>query len=165
MLGSLQAELAEAHGLAIGASAIAAAAERHLQSATERHHLRGMRRDAEETRARCLAVEQTYGARVADELRAHAIVVEHTIADVIGTWMTAATGPIGAWRLVIMGAAGEVAAWRSVRALAAHAAPDERAVGKLAAWALPVHERHLQVALARASALAATADRRAPSWG
>ena len=57
MLTVLEEKLAEAHGLAIGASAVTAKLAGWVELASLRPELDGMHRDAEETRARCLRVE------------------------------------------------------------------------------------------------------------
>jgi hypothetical protein len=83
--------------------------------------------------------------------------------DLAGAWFKAGTGPLTAWQFLAMGEAAEVAAWSALDRLAAR--DGDAPLQELAAWALPIQQRHLQVALDGAVALATTADPFAARWG
>jgi hypothetical protein len=165
MLDTLHERLAECHGLAIAAATVTTKVEHLVPRGSLHSHLRAMRDDADETRARCRQVERACGAVLADALRAHATGIDQKVADLVNAWFKAGTGPLAAWTFLTMSEAGEVAAWRVVAALAARAGLEATPVRALAAWALPVHERHLRVALKDASLLGGTIEPRAPRWG
>jgi hypothetical protein len=165
MLTNLHEQVAEAHGLAISASSVTARVERHVPRGALRRRLRTMRAEADETRARCLEVERSYGAELADELRARAIATDARGADLVDAWFKAATEPLAAWTFLTMAESAEAAAWRAVATLAARAGPEAEPVRALAAWALPVHDGHLRLALDHASLLAAMLGPGAPREG
>jgi hypothetical protein len=162
VLTILQEKLAEAHGLAIAASDAAATVEERCIAPALVRDLGLMRIDARETRERCLAAEQAFGADLAAEMLAHANGTALTGADLLDAWFKAGTDALKAWTFVAMGEAGEVAAWTAVRELAAD---EDPAVRELADWALPVQERHLQIALDNVAALAGDALPAAPRAG
>lgn len=159
----LEEKVAEAHGAAIAATTATEKVEQRLLDAELRHDLQRMRDEARETRARCLAVAESFGAEKANDMRAHANTTSEKLLDMVGAWFKAGTGPLAAWTFLVMGEAGEVAAWIAVAELARAAGNAD--VEELAAWALPVQERHLELALAGARRLAVTADPVAPRWG
>jgi hypothetical protein len=159
----LQQKLAEAHGLALAATAVARTVEERVEDPELGRLLHGLQRDAEETRARCLLVEQGFGEELATELLQHANSTHHRGADLVGAWFKAGTDPITAWTFLAMGEAGEVAAWSAVASLAERS--GEGAAVELAAWALPVQERHLEAVLAAAVRLADAFEPSAPRWG
>ena len=159
----LEQKLAEAHGLAIAASAACATVEERVGLASLRRELEQMQRDAEEVRARCLRVEQSFGEAVATELLAHANTTSEKAADLAGAWIKGGTGPLAAWAFLAMSEAGEVATWTALARLAAKG--DFAAVRELADWALPLQERHLSVALDGAAKLADTCDPLGARWG
>lgn len=161
MLTVLQQKLAEAHGLAMSAWVVAGKVAERVDDATLLRELEQMREEAEETRVRCLLVEQSLPAF--EELRAHANSTHETGADLVGAWFKAGTDPLRAWTFLAMGEAAEVAAWSAVAALAARADDDQ--IGGLAAWALPVQKRHLAAALDGAVVLSTGLDPAAPRWG
>ena len=119
--------------------------------------------DADDTRARCLALERSYGQELADELLAHANTAKEKAADLADAWFKAGTSPLAAWTFLAMGEAAEVAVWLAVQTLAAKA--EEGAVLRLAAWALPVQRRHLDTALSGVARLAELRDPTGPRWG
>jgi hypothetical protein len=164
MLSVLQEKLAEAHGLAIAATTVTERVEERVDVPSLQRSLRELRRDAEETRARCLRVEESFGEHLAGELLAHAISTKEHSADLLPAWFKAGTGPLRAWVFLAMGEAGEVATWTAVSRLAA-AAPDRNGVNELAEWALPVQQRHLRTALDGVDVLASWFDPDAPRWG
>lgn len=163
MLTVLQEKLGEAHGLAIAAAAALDRVEERLPSGLLGDELRAMRADADETRARCLAAERSFGEDAALEILAHATVTSERAADLAGVWFKAGTGPLAAWSFLAMGEAAEVAAWAALTSLAARDGAD--GLVELATWGLPVQERHLQLALEGAVRLAEAADPAAPRWG
>jgi len=163
MLSVLQEKLAEAHGLALAASTLTMKVADRVEDGGLRLQLHDLRRDAEETRARCLEAERKFGPELAEELLAHANKTNERAADLAGAWFKAGTGPLAAWSFLAMGEAGEVAVWSALDVLAARAA--DRAVAELTAWALPIQRRHLEVALEGAVRLADSADPAAPRWG
>ena len=165
MLTTLHERLAEAHGLAIAATTVTAKVEPLVPRGSLHHHLRAMHDDAEETRARCQQVEQACGAEFADELRAHAIAIDEKAADLANAWFKAGTEPLAAWTFLTMSEAGEVAAWHAVAATAARGGLEAAPVRAVAAWALPVHERHLRLALEGSSLLGGMVEPAAPRWG
>ena len=165
MLTALHESLAEAHGLAIAATAVTSKVEPLVPRGSLHHHLRAMQDDAAETRARCQQVEQACEPGIADELRAHAISIDEQAADLMNAWFKAGTGPSSAWTFVTMSEAGEVAAWLAVAAIAARGGLEAAPVRALAAWALSVHERHLRLALEGSSLLGGMIEPSAPRWG
>jgi hypothetical protein len=163
MLTVLQQKLAEAHGLAMSASVVTGKVAERVEDRGLLRDLERMRAEAEETRARCLAVERQLPEELFDELRAHANSTHETGADLVGAWFKAGTDPLRAWTFLAMGEAAEVAVWSAVAALALDADADD--VSELATWALPVQRSHLATALDGAVVLAATFDAVAPRWG
>ena len=161
MLTVLQQKLAEAHGLAMSAWVVAGKVADRVDDPTLLHELERMREEADETRVRCLLVEQALPEF--EELRAHANSTHETGADLVGAWFKAGTDPLRAWTFLAMGEAAEVAAWSAVAALAARA--EDEAAADLAAWALPVQKRHLAAALDGAVVLSTAFDPCGPRWG
>ena len=163
MLTVLQEKIAEAHALAMAAATVTEKVEGHVADAALRHELLTLRREAEETRGRCIAYEESLGPELEDEVLAWANTLRERASDLAGAWFKAGTSPLAAWTFLAMGEAAEVAVWRAVSALAAKLPPGE--ASDLAAWALPVQERHLAVALYGATRLAELADPAAERWG
>ena len=143
MLNVLEEKLADAHGLAIAASSLTGTVERHVEDWILRDVLAELRRDADETRRRCLALESSLGSDRADELLAHANTTAEHARDLVAAWFKAGTDPVRAWTFLAMGEAGEVAAW-SVLAELAGTGGD---VSSPAAWGYDVQSRHLEVVL------------------
>ena len=163
MLTELQEKLAEAHGLAIAAASVTRQVAELTSDRDLTLELYSLRRDADETRGRCLALEQAFGATLADELLAHAITTKEKAGDLAGAWFKAGTGPLAAWNFLAMGEAAEVAIWSALLVLASKAgAPD---MVELAGWALPVQRRHLATALSGVVQLAEMRDPTGPRWG
>jgi hypothetical protein len=125
--------------------------------------LHSMHADADETRARCLALEQSLGAELADEVLARVNTLKEKAADLAGAWFKAGTPPLAAWTFLAMGEAAEVAVWTALQTLAAKA--DDEAVVELATWALPIQRAHLDTALSGAVRLAELRDPTGPRWG
>ncbi|HEY7398098.1 MAG TPA: hypothetical protein VH538_07345 [Gaiellaceae bacterium] len=163
MLTVLQQKLAEAHGLAQAAGVVTVKVAERLEASSLRNTLETMREDAEETRARCLAVEESFSPAAYDEVRAHANSTNDSASDLVGAWFKAGTDPLRAWSFLAMGEAAEVAAWSAVAVLADRAGAGD--VAELAAWALPVQRRHLAIALDGSLVLAESFDPTAPRWG
>ena len=161
MLTVLEEALAEAHGLAIAASATVDKVERRLLDRGQRRRLDELRLDAAETRARGLDAERSFGDEPAVEALAHANTVSDRAADLAGAWFKSGTGPLRAWTFLAMGEAGEVAAWSALRLLAER---NGRLV-ELAEWGLKVQRRHLELALGGMELLAARLEPAAPRWG
>ena len=163
MLTELQEKLAEAHALAIAASTVT----HKVEAVTPEHELKlelhSMRRDADETRARCGVVERSLGAGLADELLAHVNVTKEKASDLAGAWFKAGTGPFAAWSFLAMGEAAEVAVWSALEILAAKA--EQTGVLELAAWALPIQRAHLDTAFSGAVRLAELRSPDAARWG
>jgi hypothetical protein len=151
MMTVLEQALADAHGLAIAATAVTRLVEERTGT-----DLSALRRDAEETRARCERLER-------DEQRARAIAVSERALDVSHAWFKAGTDPLSAWSFLAMSEAGEVTTWAAVTQLAVQSGDEP--VAELAAWALPLQEEHLAAALRGAVELASLADARAPRFG
>jgi hypothetical protein len=162
-LTQLEEELAEGHGLAIAATAVTDKVAALVDDELLLTELGTMHREAEETRARCLAAEASFGATLADELLAHANTASEKASDLAAAWFSAGTGPLAAWSFLTMSEAGEVAVWSAVATMAQRL-PDGR-VRELASWALEVQTRHLEAALAGAIRLAELSDPVAPRWG
>jgi hypothetical protein len=162
LLSVLQEKLAEAHGLAMAAMAVTAKVEERVDDASLWSDLADLRADAEETRARCLAVERGFGRELAVELLAHANSTKDRAADLAAAWFKAGTDPLRAWSFLAMAEAGEVAVWTAVSALSV---AGGGAVAELAAWALPVQERHLDLAFRGIVQLAERTDAVSPRWG
>src|SRR2546423_3397456 len=145
MLTELQEKLAEAHGLAIAAATVT----RKVAQMTPDHELQlelhSLHRDADDTRARCLALEDGFGRELADELRAHVNTTKEKAADLAGAWFKAGTGPLAAWGFLAVGEAAEVAVRGAVLVLASQAGPDH--VLELAGRALPLPPRPAATAL------------------
>lgn len=152
----LEQKLADAHGLAIAATVVTRKLEDAVDDVTLRGELRAMRRDAEETRARCLRLEN-------DGQRAHANTVAERALDLCGAWFKAGTDLLSAWSFLAMGEAAEVTTWAAVAELALQA--GDAGVAELAAWALPVQQQHLATALGGAVRLAGLVDALAPRFG
>lgn len=161
MLTVLQVALAEAHGLAIAASATVDRVERRTVERHLRRRLDELRLDAAETRARCLDAGRSFGDELAVEILAHANTVSDRAADLAGTWFTAGTGPLAAWTFLAMGEAGEVASWSALRLLAGR----EVRLVELAEWGLELQRRHLELALGGVELLAERLEPAAPRWG
>jgi hypothetical protein len=163
MLTVLEEKLAEAHALAIAADAVTAKVLERIADVELRHDLHALQRDAAETRARCLALEERYDEETRRELLHHVGSTRDKATDLAGAWFKAGTGPIASWTFLAMGEAAEVAAWSAVTALAVRA--RDGAVCDLAGWALGLQQRHLRVALEGAVRLAERTDPDAPRWG
>jgi hypothetical protein len=161
MLTVLQEALAEAHGLAIAASATVDRVERRTPDRDLRRRLDELRLDAAEARARCLDAERSSGDELAAEILAHANTVSDRAADLAGAWFRAGTGPLAAWTFLAMVEAGEVAAWSSLRLLAER----EGRLVELAEWGLEVQRRHLELALDGVELIAAQLEPAAPRPG
>lgn len=152
MLRLLHEKLAEAHGLAIASARVCEVASARIESRPLQRQLRQMRRESEDTRVRCLRVEVTLAAAVAEDMRAHVIMVDGKASDVAHAWLDAGTDPLRTWLLVAMSESAELAVWRAVAAIAANG--RDSTIGELASWALPVQEHHVSVALDGAATLA-----------
>jgi hypothetical protein len=163
MLSVLQEKLAEAHGLAIASGVVLDEVEQRLADGALRRELREVRREAEETRARCLDAEASLGTELARELLAHAQTTKEHAADLVGAWFRAGAGPLRAWTFLAMAEAAEVAAWSALGSLVLRGGDAE--LQRLADWALPIQERHLRLALDGAVRLARAADPAAPRFG
>jgi len=163
MLTELQEKLAEAHAQAIAAATATALVEGFTPDPELRRELASLHSDADDTRARCLALERSYGQELADELLAHANTAKEKAADLADAWFKAGTSPLAAWTFLAMGEAAEVAVWLAVQTLAAKA--EEDAMLRLAAWALPIQRRHLDTALSGVARLAELRDPTGPRWG
>lgn len=161
MLTVLLEALADAHGLAIAASATVDRVEQRTLDHGLRRLLDELRLDSAEARARCLDAERSFGDELAAEVLAHANTVGDRAADLAGAWFKAGTGPTAAWTFLAMGEAGEVAAWSGLRLLAER---DGRLV-ELAEWGLEVQRRHLELALEGVELLAGHLEPAAPRWG
>lgn len=159
----LQEKLAAAHGLAIAAADATREVEARVPDVKLRGDLRAMRREAEETRARCLRVEASFGDEVAESMLHHANSVSERAADLLGAWFKAGTDALSAWSFLAMGEAGEVTTWAAVTELALQVGSPE--VADLAAWALPVQQQHLAVALGGAVRLAGLEDAASARFG
>jgi hypothetical protein len=162
-LSTLQQKLAEAHGLAIAAATATEKVEERVDDVQLRGELRDLRRDAEETRARCLRVEGVFGDEQADAMLAHANTVSERADDLAAVWFKAGTDPLAAWGFLAMGEAGEVAAWAALTELALQAGAVE--VAELATWALPIQRAHLETALSGAVRLAGLTEALADRFG
>ncbi|MGH3001703.1 MAG: hypothetical protein ACRDM1_03385 [Gaiellaceae bacterium] len=166
MLSVLQEKLGEAHGLAIAATTVTERVSERIADAGLREALLALRREAEEARGRCVAVERLFGDEVATEILARANTTEERSAALVAAWFKAGTGPLAAWSFLSMAEAGEVALWAALVSLAARATGDEGgAVADLAVWALAVEERHLQIALEGVVRLAELTDPAGDRWG
>jgi hypothetical protein len=128
-----------------------------------RVELYSMRSDADDTRARCLALERGLGDELADELLARVNTVKEKAADLAGAWFKAGTPPLAAWAFLAMGEAAEVAVWTALQIQAAKA--GDEALLELATWALPIQRAHLDTALSGSARLAELMDPAAPRWG
>jgi hypothetical protein len=163
MLTELHEKLAEAHGLAIAAATVT----RKVEGTTPDHELKlelhSLHDDADDTRARCLALEQSLGSELADELLAHVNTTKEKAADLAGAWFKAGTSPLAAWSFLAMGEAAEVATWTALQVLASKA-EDERVL-ELASWALPIQRSHLETALSGTVRLAEQRKPDGPRWG
>lgn len=163
MLSELHEKVAEAHALAIAASTVT----RSVEGFTPEHELKlelsALRRDADETRARCRAYERDHGRELADELLAHVNTTRERVGELGHVWFKAGTSPITAWTFLAMAEAAEVAVWTVLQTLAAKAG-DERLLA-LATWALPIQRAHLDTALSGAARLAELRDPLGPRWG
>ncbi len=163
MLTELQEKLAEAHALAIAASTVTQKVEAVTPDQELRLELHSLRTDADDTRARCLALEQSFDRELADELLAHVNVTKEKASDLAAAWFKAGTGPLAAWGFLAMGEAAEVTAWTALEVLAAKA--EDRRVLELAAWALPIQRAHLDTAFSGAVRLAELRNPHGPRWG
>jgi hypothetical protein len=161
-LSELEEKLAEGHGLAIAATSVTDKVAALVDDDLLLTELGTMHREAEETRARCLEVEGSFGEALAEALLAHANTVSEKASDLAAAWFGAGTGPLTAWSFLAMGEAGEVAVWSAVATMV-RGLPDGP-VAELSAWALDVQTRHLEAALAGAIRLAELSDPLAPRY-
>jgi hypothetical protein len=159
----LQEKLAEAHGLAVAAATVTAKVEERVVDRQLVEVLARLRRDAEETRVRCLAAERAYPQQLGVEIVAHANSTRDRAVDLAGAWFRAGTGPTAAWSFLAMAEAGEVATWTALAELTSRAGAD--GLAELAAWALPIQRRHLELALDGAALLAALTHPNEERWG
>lgn len=164
MLNVAQEKLAEAHGLAMAATAVTRKVEERVEDGALRRELETMRSEAEEARARCLGVEATFGEELAEEMLALANTTHEKGVDLAGAWFKAGTGPLRAWSFLAMAEAGEVATWAQLATVAARL-PEPDGIADLAAWGLDVQRRHLAAALEGAVVLASAFDPLEPRWG
>jgi hypothetical protein len=163
VLTELQQKLAEAHALAIAAATTTSKVEAMTPDRDLQLELHSMHGDADDTRARCLALEESRGDGLAEELLAHVNTTKEKAGDLAGAWFKAGTDPLAAWSFLAMGEAAEVAVWSAVLVLASKAGDDE--VLELASWALPIQQRHLATALSGVVQLAEESDPHGPRWG
>jgi hypothetical protein len=161
MLTVLQEALAEAHGLAIAASATVDRVELRTVDRTLLGRLDELRLHAAEARARCLDAGRSLGDEPAAEILAHANTVGDRAAELAGAWFKAGTGPTAGWTFLAMGEAGEVASWSALRLLAER----EGRLVELAEWGLELQRRHLELALEGVELLAERLEPAAPRWG
>lgn len=143
-LDLIEEKLAEAHGLAIAASSLTGTVARHVEDWILCDVLDELRRDADETRRRCLALERSLGSDRTDELVAHANTTAQHVGDLVAAWFKAGTDAFRAWCFLVMGEAGEVAAWTGLTELAS---PGGGPLFELARWGEQVQARHLELAL------------------
>jgi hypothetical protein len=163
VLTELQEKLAEAHALAIAASAVTHKVEAVTPDDELKLELQSMRREADETRARCGVLEHRFGPDLAGELLAHVNTTSEKAADLAGAWFKAGTGPLAAWSFLAMGEAAEVAAWSALEIFAAKA--DDPPLLELTAWALRIQRAHLDTAFSGAVRLAELGDPNGQRWG
>jgi hypothetical protein len=163
MLTVLQEKLADAHGLAMGASVVTGKVEERTLDRELRKRLWTMQEDAGRMRARCLEVERTFGEELAPELLARANTTNQRAAELASAWFKAGTGPLEAWSFLAMGEAGKVAVWTAVERLAARS--EANGIAELASWALPLQQRHLKLAFEGMGRLADQADPHGPRYG
>jgi hypothetical protein len=163
MLTELQEKLAEGHALAIAAATTTKKVEKLTSDRGLRLELHAMHGDADDTRARCLALEQRLGGTLGEELLAHVNTTKEKAADLAGAWFKAGTDPLAAWSFLAMGEAAEVAVWSALLVLASKDEDGETL--ELAAWALPIQRRHLATALSGVVQLAELRDPNGPRWG
>src|SRR5205085_10318068 len=104
--------------------------------------------DADDTRARCLALEESFHGELADELLARVNTRKEKAQELANAWFKAGTSPLAAWSFLAMGEAAEVVVWSALCALAR--AARHEALRELGAWALPIQQRHLETALSGA---------------
>jgi hypothetical protein len=152
----LQQKLADAHGLALGAIDVTRKVEALVDDLELRGRVRAMRKDAEETRDRCVVLASA-------DMHAHANTVHERAADLAGAWFKAGTDALSAWSFLAMGEAAEVTTWAAVTELALQAKDSE--IADLAAWALPVQQEHLATALSGAVRLAGHEQALGPRFG
>jgi hypothetical protein len=158
VLTELQEQLAEAHALAIAAAAVTRRVEERIRDRELALDLAARRGDADDTRARCLAVEESFGKELGNELLARVNTRKEKAQELANAWFKAGTGPLAAWTFLTMGEAAEVAVWSAVGVLARDA--GHAALRELAEWALPIQQRHLETALGGAVRLAGFARAR-----
>jgi len=161
-LDLIEEKLGEAHGLAIAASSLTGTVARHVDDWTLRAVLDDLRRDADETRRRCLALERSLGSDPAGELLAHANTTAQHVGDLVAAWFKAGTDEFRAWCFLVMGEAGELAAWKALAELT-HA--DDGALAELARWGERLQARHLELALEGVPRLAQRAGFANPGTG
>lgn len=163
MLSELHEKLAEAHALAIATAIVTETVEGFTPEHELKLELYELRRDADETRARCRAYERGHGRELAAELLAHVNTTRERAGELAHAWFKAGTSPIAAWTFLAMGEAAELAVWTALQTLAAKAA-DEPLL-RLATWALPIQRAHLDTALSGTARLAELRDPLGPRWG
>ncbi|HEV2592657.1 MAG TPA: hypothetical protein VGU02_12275 [Gaiellaceae bacterium] len=152
----LEQKLGDAHGLALAAIDATRKVDALIGDVELRGRLRAMRKEAEETRDRCVLIASA-------EMLAHANTIHHRAGDLAGAWFNAGTDALSAWSFLAMGEAAEVTTWAAVTELALQA--KDSAVADLAAWALPVQQEHLATALAGAVRLAGHEQALGPRFG
>lgn len=141
----LQQKLADAHGLALAAIDVTHRLEPVVEDVELSGRVRAMRKDAEETRDRCIVLASA-------EMLSHATTIHERARDLANAWFKAGTDTLSAWSFLAMGEAAEVTTWAAVTELALQA--EDEAVAELAAWALPIQQEHLATALSGSVRLA-----------
>jgi hypothetical protein len=151
MLPALDERLAEAHGLTMAASALAATLAGEVADDDLRAGLERMRSESDAIRRRCLALERRLGEDRAQAILAHANGVAQRGAGLRAAWFTAGTEPVSALTFLAAAEAAESAAWSALEALAEDVDPS---LHRLAASTASIQRRHLGLALAATVALA-----------
>jgi thioesterase domain-containing protein len=154
-LTTLEEKLAEVTGLAGAAQETTKKVESLLDDESLSEALQQMRKEAEETESRCVAVaEQRDGKKTAILEKAQETKNEAT--EMMRTYLSEDSDELDGFEFLIMAEAGEVGHWAILGKL--NESAGEESVRELVEWALPIQEHHLSTVRDGSLQLAAEED-------
>jgi hypothetical protein len=156
-LTTLEEKLAEVTGLAGAAQETTKKVESLLNGDSDSlaETLRQMRKEAEETESRCIALaDEREGKKTAILEKAQETKGE--ASEMMRTYLGEDSDELDGFEFLIMAEAGEVGHWAILGKLNEQA--GEAGVAELVDWALPIQERHLSTVREGSLELAADED-------